>query len=467
MPGGGGLLQLVAQGKQDVFLTGNPQITWFKMVYRRYTNFAIESQMIYFDGDPDFGKRVTALIPRRGDLLGPIIMEVVLPYVKMTDGTPGNYVNSTGYSLIEEISLEIGEQEIDKQTGEWMQIWSTVTTPASQVDALNNMIGRVNGLNQPPVVAPSTGTCSVGGYNYGAVKLYIPLQFWFNKNPGLYLPLLAMQYHPIRINMKIRDLEGMIANTDMVPTCGKRTVQPVKIIDLRLWGDYIYLDTEERRRFVSNTHEYLIEQIQYSPSISLLSGVNTHNIRLEFNHPLREIFWVIQRDVMTTTHEWFNYGSTSLYETGISRDILQDGTLQVDGYDRFDARDSGYFRLVQPYQYHTSTDVKQFIYLYSFALRPEDMQPCGSLNASRIDNMNLLLNLRPDSNEPKTITTNTVDDNGNPVYADPPTNSILLTTTVVNPAYVPNRGNAHIVVYAKNHNVLRVVNGFAGLVFKI
>ena len=104
MPGGGGLLQLVAQGKQDVFLTGNPQITWFKMVYRRYTNFAMESQQIYFDGDPDFGKRVTALVPRRGDLLGPIIMEVVLPYITMSDGTSGAYVNSTGYSLIEEIN---------------------------------------------------------------------------------------------------------------------------------------------------------------------------------------------------------------------------------------------------------------------------------------------------------------------------------------------------------------------------
>ena len=118
MPGGGGLLQLVAIGKQDVFLTGNPQITWFKMVYRRYTNFAIESQQIYFDGDPDFGKRVTAIVARRGDLIGPMTLEIVLPYVTMTDGTPGAYVNTAGYALIEEITLEIGEQEVDKQTGE-------------------------------------------------------------------------------------------------------------------------------------------------------------------------------------------------------------------------------------------------------------------------------------------------------------------------------------------------------------
>jgi hypothetical protein len=463
MPGGGGLLQLVAQGKQDVFLTGNPQITWFKMVYRRYTNFAIESQQIYFDGDPDFGKRVTALVPRRGDLLGPIILELVLPYVTMSDGSSGVYVNALGYAFIEEISLEIGEQEIDKQTGEWMQIWSKVSTPASQLDALNNMIGRVDGLNVPPSVIPAP-SCSVGGYKYGAVKLYIPLQFWFNKNPGLYLPLLAMQYHPIRINMKIRDLGALIVNPNTSDSCSTLKPLPAKIVDVRMFGDYVYLDREERRRFVANTHEYLIEQIQYTPQVSIPEGINIQNVRLEFNHPIREMFWVIQREVMKNTREWFNFGSTSAFEAGISRDMLQDATLQVDGYDRFDARDAGYFRMVQPYQYHTSTDVKNFIYLYSFSLRPEDMQPSGSLNASRIDNMNLMMNLRPDSNEPTTLTIPVVDANGTPLLD---TGGNPITRQIANPSYAPNRGKAHVVVYARNHNVLRVVNGFAGLLFKI
>ena len=463
MPGGGGLLQLVAQGKQDVFLTGNPQITWFKMVYRRYTNFAIESQQIYFDGDPDFGKRVTALIPRRGDLLGPMILEVVFPYVTMSDGSSGVYVNALGYSFIEEISLEIGEQEIDKQTGEWMQIWSKVSTPAAQQEALNNMVGRVDGLNIAPSVIPAS-SCSVGGYKYGAVKLYIPLQFWFNKNPGLYLPLLAMQYHPVRINMKIRDLGSLIGNSNTTDSCSTLKPLPTKIVDLRLWGDYVYLDREERRRFVATSHEYLIEQIQYTPQASIPEGINVMNVRLEFNHPIRELFWVVQRDIMKNTHEWFNFGSTSAYEAGISRDMLQDAVLQIDGYDRFDPRDAGYFRMVQPYQYHSATDVKSFIYLYSFALRPEDMQPSGSLNASRIDNMNLMMNLRPDSNEPVTISIPVVDANGIPILdlAGNP-----LVRQIPNPSYAPNRGKAHVVVYAKNHNVLRVVNGFAGLLFKI
>ena len=449
MPGGGGQLQLVAQGKQDIFLTGNPQMTWFKMVYRRYTNFAMESQSIYFDGDPDFGKRVTAVIPRRGDLLGPMMLEVVLPYVTMTDGSPAQYINSIGHALIEEVSIEIGEQEIDKQTGEWMEIWSQLTVPPGQMEGYNNMIGRVDGVNNAPPTTTQPSTCSVGTYQYGAVKLYIPLQFWFNKNPGLYLPLLAMQYHTIRINMKIRGLADLLVG-GTTATCGGIQPNPAKIVDMRVWGDYVYLDTEERRQFVANTHEYLIEQIQYTPKISLAAGINLQQIRLEFNHPLRELIWVLQRDTTLNTHEWFNFSSRSEQEQGAVRDILQDAVLQVDGYDRFDVRDAGYFRLVQPYQHHTNVPTKSFIYLYSFAFRPEEMQPSGSMNASRIDNMILQLNTRPDSSEPLSIPS--------------PLNPNIM---VPNPNYVPPRGNLLTRVYAKNHNVLRVVNGFAGLLFKI
>lgn len=448
MPLGGGLLQLVAVGKQDVYLTGNPQITWFKMVYRRYTNFAIESQAIYFDGDPDFGKRLTCNIPRKGDLLGPLILEVTLPELYLTDpsGALAAYVNSVGHALIEEISIEIGEQEIDKQTGEWMEIWSELTIPPGQRDGFNAMIGRVDGTIPPPLTyPPDTNSVSINGsYQYGAVKLYIPLQFWFNNNPGLYLPLLAMQYHTVRINVKLRSLDQLVytasplnANQD----CSKTPkVKKNKIIDLRLYGDYVHLDVEERRRFVANSHEYLIQQVQYTSKISIPAATSTAIIPLEFNHPVRELVWILQRDAMETYNEWFNYSSTSINEQGARRDILQQAVLQLDGYDRFEIRDAGYFRLVQPYQYHSNVPLNKFIYAYCFALKPEDLQPSGSLNASRIDSIKLQIALRPN-----------------------PAKTVLPT----NPNYVPPRGNSHVRVYATNHNILRVVNGFAGLVFKI
>jgi hypothetical protein len=417
MTGGGGLLQLVARGKQDVFLTGNPQITWFKMVYRRYTNFAIESMPMYFDGDPDFGKRLSCLIPRRGDLLGPIFLEVTLPALTLSNTTtPASYVNAIGHALIQDISLEIGEQEIDKQTGEWMEIWSNLTTTSEQKFGFYDMIGKVDGYIPPTI--------------FGPTKLYIPLRFWFCKNPGLALPLLALQYHPVRININLRPLQQLFYSSELVAKCDTTTVNPAKIIQMQLWGDFVYLDVEERRRFVANAHEYLIEQIQYTPNpIGLPASADSFQVRVEFNHPIREFIFVLQKDVMASYHEWFNYSSLAISEIGIRTDLLGTALLQLDGQDRFQVREAGYFRLVQAWQRHTVIPNEDFIYLYSFALRPEDLQPTGSMNASRID-------------------------------------SIVWQITT-NQTTAPPRGNCSIHVYATNHNVLRVVDGFGGLLFTI
>ena len=416
MVGQGGLLQLVAVGKQDVFLTGNPQMTWFKMVYRRYTNFAIESQPMYFDGTPDFGKRITCNVPRRGDLLSQIILEVTLPALHLLDGTPVSYVNAVGHALIQEVTLEIGEQEIDRQTGEWMEIWSNYTTTKDKQTAFYNMIGKLDGYSPPTL--------------FGPLKLYIPLRFWFCKNPGLALPLIALQYHPIRINLTLRPLNQLFFSQALTtPLCTTLQVKPVSITDLMLWGDYVYLDVEERRRFVSSTHEYLIEQVQYTSPIPIAPGATSGSLRFEFNHAVRELFWYVQRDAMTRYHEYFNFSSLGTFEVGTRKDILLDAVLQLDGFDRFQVRDAGYFRLVQPWQYHTVVPEESFMYSYSFALRPEDAQPSGSINASRMDSMVLQVNIEP--------------------------------------SLVNSIGTLHTRIYGINHNVLRIADGFGGVLFTI
>jgi hypothetical protein len=416
MTAGGGLLQLVARGKQDIFLTGNPQMTWFKMVYRRHTNFAIESMPMYFDGDPDFGKRISCLVPRRGDLLGQVFLEVTLPPLTLSsDGSAASYVNAIGHALIQEISIEVGEQEIDKQTGEWMEIWSNLTTTEELKFGFYDMIGKVDGYIPPSI--------------YGPLKLYIPLRFWFCKNPGLYLPLLALQYHPVRINITLRPLQQLFYSSQLIANCNTTTVNPVKITNMQLWGDYAYLDIDERRRFVSNTHEYLIEQIQYTSPIGIPATNSSIPARVEFNHPIREFVFVLQRNVMQSFHEWFNYSSLAISETGQRTDLLASALLQLDGQDRFEERDAGYFRLVQAWQRHTVIPNEDFIYLYSFALRPEDLQPTGSMNASRIDN--------------------------------------IVWQITTNQTTQPARGDCSVRVYATNHNVFRVVDGFGGLLFTI
>ncbi len=450
MPAGGGLLQLVATGKQDMFLTGNPQISFFKMVYRRHTNFATESQPMYFDGTPNFGQRITCLIPRRGDLLGRLYLDITLPYITDSSNNVLSYTNSIGHALIQEITFEVGEQEIDRQTGEWMEIWTQLTTPAGQRDALNQMIGRVepyNFINIRP------------GSSSDTMRLLIPLQFYFCNNPGLYLPLIALQYSPIRINITLRPLQQLFwkeppnpypSDGSWKPACSIQVNCTSQIVNMMLWGEYVYLDTEERRKFVSTSHEYLIEQVQYTPPYSLTTAQNTATISVDFNHPIKEFMFVVQRDSVTNSNEWFNYSNLALGEPipayvqgfmntlapGQRLDLISSAKLQLDGYDRFMARGPQYFRLEQPYEHHTTTPVNSYIYNYSFALRPEDIQPTGTMNASRIDSIVWQIEM----------------------------NNVLTNPTI--PTW-QQRGNCRIVVYGHNYNVFRVINGFGGLLFTI
>jgi len=196
-----------------------------------------------------------------------------------------------------------------------------------------------------------------------------------------------------------------------------------------LYGDYIYLDVDERRRFVSTAHEYLIEQVQYTSIIPIAPGATSGSLRLEFNHPIKELLWYIQRDDMLRYHEWYNYSSLGIYESGTRTDLLLDAVLQLDGFDRFQKRDAGYFRLVQPWQYHSVIPEKYFLYSYSFALRPEDVQPSGSMNASRMDSIILQVNI----------------------------NTALVNAVV----------NLHSRVYATNINVQRIADGYGGVLFTI
>lgn len=441
MPSGGGLLQLVAQGKQDVFLTGNPQFTYFKMIYKRHTNFSVEAQPISFEGTPDFGQRITCVIPRLGDLLGRTYLHVVLPRLTYTDTSgakiPVSYVNSIGHALIQEISLEIGEHEIDRQTGEWMEIWSQLTDSYQYTNALDTMLGRTAGYAVPTLIP---GSASSGA------ELYIPLQFFFCRNAGWYIPLLALQYHTVRINVTIAPLQTLFYTPLLVtnPSLGIQ-VNPAHIVSMQLWSDFVFLDTEERRRFVSSPHDYLIEQVQYTPLVNILSNQSIVNIHCHFNHPIREFQFVVQRDYMQQVNQPFNFSSLATDEPFPSAilspyflphqqrtNLIASALLQLDGYDRFSVRPASYFTLIQPYEHHTNTPVDNFIHTYSFALTPEKPEPSGSINASRINSIIWKLTM-------------------NPIL------QVTGTTT----------GNSHARIYATNYNIFRVVDGFGGILFTI
>jgi len=538
---GGGLLQLVSYGAQDIYISGSPQITFWKVLYKRHTNFAMESIEVTFNGQADFNKRVTAVINRNADLMYRTYLQVVLPAVDFASAATLNrfrWLNYIGHRLVKTVELEIGGQRIDRQYGDWMQIWTQLSQDVGTVEALNDMIGNTHdlvlmkdkkgyALDASCAGSELTNTCAPRA-GTPARTLYIPLQFWFCRNPGLAIPLIALQYHEVRINVEfeqwINCVYYEISTTGVAPT----SIQSLTAASLYI--DYIYLDTEERRRFAQQTHEYLIEQLQFTGAESITSSSN--KIQLNFNHPVKELVWVVQRDsyVDCTPNQVFiqevngmqpfNYtddfstegivmdvlgrgglgtgqggmgatsgagiaigvpttsgdgpsgpylpglgftqgpslGGASWLDTNIgtstgndqaivfedttnyllAKVILASGVrcegknpvevakLQLNGQDRFTEREGRYFSRVQPYQHHTRTPT-QGINVYSFALKPEEHQPSGTCNFSRIDKATLQL----------TVSVNTVR----------------------------SGRTAQVRVYAVNYNVLRVMSGMGGLAY--
>jgi hypothetical protein len=339
---GGGLLQLVAYGAQDVYLTGNPQITFFKVVYRRHTNFSMEAIEQTFNGTADFGKRVTCQISRNGDLIHRMYL------VATFDNTIADADDWLAYSMIKSVELEIGGQRIDKQYGDWMFIWNELSLPYGKRSGFNTM-----------VLKDSDGTKA------RQQTVYVPLEFWFCRNPGLALPLIALQYHEVKVNLEFE------AYGTTAPGPG---LSAGALSSASLWVDYIFLDTDERRRFAQLSHEYLIEQLQFTGEEAVTSGA-TNRVKLNFNHPVKELVWVNQAT-----------GAAFGVYTNIA-----DAKLQLNGHDRFATRLAPYFSKVQPYQHHTNIPETDGINVYSFALRPEEHQPSGTLNMSRIDNATLVV----------------------------------------------------------------------------
>jgi len=513
-------MQLVAYGAQDVFLTGTPEITFWKVSYRRHTNFAMESIEQTFSGQADFGRRVTCTISRNGDLAYRTYLQVTVPEINQSMGGTGavyaRWLDFVGEQLIAQVEVEVGGQRIDRQYGDWMHIWNQLTLSKEQQAGYYKMIGNTTQLTYitDPDFAEVSGPCAAGGpaqvcaprKALPETTLYVPLLFWFCRNPGLALPLIALQYHEVKINIDFRPIGEClwaVKAMDAADGAGSQSVAMAyqqSLVAASLYVDYIFLDTDERRKMAQNPHEYLIEQLQFTGDESV--GSSSNKIKLNFNHPCKELVWVVQPDgnvdycssleggellYKTLGAQPFNYtdaidalpnavhafgGETAtngtnkfinaqgLFETATAGDAglaadtatgssLSDaGTfvlaesaldmhcwgenpvvtakLQLNGQDRFSEREGSYFDVVQPFQHHTRAP-DCGVNVYSFALRPEEHQPSGSCNFSRIDNAVLQL----------VLSSNTVS----------------------------GVNTAKVRVYAVNYNVLRVMSGMAGVAY--
>jgi Large eukaryotic DNA virus major capsid protein/Major capsid protein N-terminus len=437
---GGGLLQLVAYGAQDVYLTGNPQITFFKVVYRRHTNFAIEAIQQTASGSNSLGSRATYQITRNGDLIHRVYF-----YGKLKNTSADKalaLVPNVGQKLLKTVELEIGGQRIDKHYSEWLYIWNELSLPYGKREGYYKMIGA------------NKENCCTQLANDSSYELYVPLEFWFCRNVGLALPLIALQYHEVKINIEYesadnlcdsnasnycqeQDKPGGKANNNAIFSTTKSVLT---LDEPTLWVDYIFLDTDERRRFAQLSHEYLIEQLQFTGTDTITTSGNNSDsmksLRMNFNHPCKELIWTIRKSNEASVY-WNNFSTSSrdpnagtavtdthnTYNNYVtSTNPVMQAKIMLNGNDRFTTRQGEYFSLVQPYQHHENTPdmYHKGINVYSFALKPEEHQPSGTLNMSRIDTAVLSL-------------------------------SSKITGTIF--------------IFAVNYNVLRILSGMGGLAY--
>jgi hypothetical protein len=532
----GGLMQLVAYGAQDVYLTGNPQITFFKVVYRRHTNFAMEVIEHPFTGQVGFNKRVTAKITRDADLVTRMYVKIVLNSVN-PQGNQFGWIRRLGHAIVRRVEVDMGGTIMDRQYGTWLDIWYELARKGDHETGYNAMIGDVPEMtNYDTNIKPE-------------YVLYIPLQFWFNRFVGLAVPVIAFQYTDMSINFEFESAENLyVGDCKFDPTL-------LSIKDATILIDYVYLDSEERRRFAQVGHEYLIEQIQFNGD--QLVRFADYRYHIDFNHPVIELFWGMRNGnytsgktfvYYTNQDKWdlveaskiiilksiaigndptdavggdwvlvpalsiqtvgtFNinnqssqsvyvnatslsigdYGITNKIQADVSigtdltidiqnvvtqltvRDIsfpvdqmidtrfnicdpkvrqfsnygvLIDGTvnpiettlIQMNGHDRLDTREGLYYNYVQTDQHHTNTP-KDGINVYSFALYPEEHQPSGTANLSRIDTTDLIVS-----------------------FADPTDTSILPDINIINE-------NTRFFTYGMNYNIMRVYSGLVGIAY--
>ena len=433
---GGSVLQLVAYGEQDIYLTGNPQITFFKIVYRRHTNFSMDNIKQEFDNKvTKEGGDFKSIASRKGDLISGAYIDVKLPSVTSTHDLI--WTNNTGHAFVKQVEVLIGGQLIDKHQDRWLDIKQSLTDHNHRKTML---------INKSKDKGPLSDSHVSGGVTELKNKqLYIPLDFWFCNETGLSLPLIALQFHEVEFKFTFRSVLGLINASKDTTTI---TISDNLIIDFYI--NFIYLDTDERRRFAQVSHEYLIEQIQVEEH-----DLN-ENVELSFKHPIKELIWVCQSSNYYEEATTSDYGSmenalyhndtNNIYKNNyfaysiidkssaateyIGRDNkaihypFSDAEIFLNNVSRVEKQRTSYFAFYQHYlANHNLNNLVEHIYVYSFAIKPEETQPSGTCNFSRLRKVNLKLS--------------NIDSKSS--------------------------NNTKIIIFAINYNVLNIMSGQGGL----
>jgi hypothetical protein len=369
MVSAGALTQLAALGPQNTWLNANAVITFWKGGYRRYTNFAkAEIEQPFQNGSTTLGgPALNGKIDRAGDLLGQCYLYAQFSAITQSAFNPpidyAYFTNSVGHAMMTDVTVAIGSHDFDKHQGEFLEVWESISAPAEK--KLTEMIGFAETVD------------TLVTWARDVQNLYVPFRFWFNRFHEQALPLIALQYHEVKLTINTRSIANLYI------TVGSPSATAPTLNNILLLCNFIYLDTMERRIFAQHSHEYLIDQVQFTGSETRAAADGTKSYTLAFNHPTKELIWVVRSDANATALDWFNFSGPAK-PNGLPSDPITSAKIQLNGHDRTISHLAPYWRGPQPWEHHTRIP-NRFIYLYSFALYPEDVKPSGSANLSRID----------------------------------------------------------------------------------
>jgi hypothetical protein len=408
-----GNLVIISEGAKDHYLSGNPQTTFFKSVYKRHTRFVMYKKNISSETNPDFGKKVSFKVQHVGDLLSGLYLDITLPALQQVQegSTYVGYVNSFMASVIEYAEITFNGRVIDRIQGQYLDIRNEIYYDEGRRACHDIMLGKYQAETSLQTNALASKTIA------------IEIPFWFTDGSHFSLPLIAMKYTEIMINIKFRDSLSSVVSDVQLTQVLDSDGSALSMTNCNLRGDFITLDKEERKLFASKPIEYLIYQHQFNEEF-VDANITDVKMNLSFEHPIRFMTWVIQ-DVptkntlltSTTGNKWVKYDKPT---TGGSP--LVSAELRFDGKPFQDSLNYFYYLQVEPFKRFINCP-RKYIFTYSFALNPIDWKPSGHMNFSKIDKKILQL----------TLDTHT-------------------TSKVIN-------------VYANNYNVLRIVSGQAGLAF--
>lgn len=378
------LVQLNAYGSNDTYLTAEPVISFWKGRTKPYTAFATESIQCVWNNNVGFGQRSTAILPKTGDLVSQMWLEIDLPDLTRFVPTPNTatnikWANTIALIIISSIQLDVGSTRLDRYPGYFADLWSELTEAAEKRHAFNRMVGKFDNFDNT----------SASNSSAKAQTFFVPLLFFPNMGSAMNIPVAALQFNEVRVNMELRNyLDCVVSSVAPVQSLIDSSGNPLQVGDVRLYVDYVYLSAPEKNRFVSLEHDILYAGLQETGQNAVLAGSSTFKLPLSFSNLITELIFIYQPKASVTSNTLTGNRWTDCI------DAFAKVELQVNGTSLFTPRSAMYFNYAVPYKVHHSCP-RLGVHCYSFALHPGSNQPSGTINSSRLDSMSLNFNMKP------------------------------------------------------------------------